>query len=213
MLRPWTGFDARVRRSSASAERGAWCKGGRTHDTEGRHRVPAAACGESPVHDRPGAHGNLWFTESDRGTIGRITPSGTITEFPLEMAGQRAVRDHGRRGTATSGSRSGSGIRSEGSRPQGTITEYPHSHSRPPSPGTSPRLPNGDLWFTEENVDQVAVIPSGIWRELTSTRAARARCRRSSPPAPTATSGSLRSSATTSSGSIPTTPGIRLSSR
>ena len=33
---------------------------------------------------RAGPDGNLWFTESDRGTIGRITPSGTITEFPLE---------------------------------------------------------------------------------------------------------------------------------
>ena len=32
----------------------------------------------------PGPDGNLWFTESNRGTIGRITPSGTITEFPLE---------------------------------------------------------------------------------------------------------------------------------
>jgi hypothetical protein len=30
----------------------------------------------------PGPDGNLWFTESDRGTIGRITPGGTITEFP-----------------------------------------------------------------------------------------------------------------------------------
>ena len=40
--------------------------------------------GSRPYTIVTGPDGNLWFTESDRGTIGRITPSGTITEFPLE---------------------------------------------------------------------------------------------------------------------------------
>jgi virginiamycin B lyase len=30
-----------------------------------------------------GLDGNLWFTELDANKIGRITPGGTITEFPL----------------------------------------------------------------------------------------------------------------------------------
>ena len=33
-----------------------------------------------------GPDGNLWFTESDRGSIGRITPTGTVTEFDLPYA-------------------------------------------------------------------------------------------------------------------------------
>src|SRR4051794_40461337 len=34
-----------------------------------------------------GPDGNLWFTESDRGAIGRITPTGEITEFDLPDSG------------------------------------------------------------------------------------------------------------------------------
>jgi len=33
-----------------------------------------------------GPDGNLWFTEIDASKIGRITPSGTITEFPTPTA-------------------------------------------------------------------------------------------------------------------------------
>ncbi|HEY6286015.1 MAG TPA: hypothetical protein VIX20_10165, partial [Ktedonobacteraceae bacterium] len=40
-----------------------------------------------------GPDGNLWFTESENstgqsGSIGRITPTGTITEFPLTNSGK-----------------------------------------------------------------------------------------------------------------------------
>ena len=42
-----------------------------------------------------GPDGNLWFTEFAASKIGRITPTGTITEFPIPTAEQRPVRDHG----------------------------------------------------------------------------------------------------------------------
>src|SRR5213080_3960121 len=44
-----------------------------------------------PSHSRPvgitaGPDGNLWFTESGRDRIGRITTAGVITEFPVPTA-------------------------------------------------------------------------------------------------------------------------------
>ncbi len=39
--------------------------------------------GTRPYTIVTGPDGNLWFTESSRDAIGRITPDGTITEFPL----------------------------------------------------------------------------------------------------------------------------------
>jgi streptogramin lyase len=45
--------------------------------------------GSAPFGITAGPDGNLWFTES--GKIGRITPSGTITEFSLP-----AFTTHGR---------------------------------------------------------------------------------------------------------------------
>jgi virginiamycin B lyase len=33
-----------------------------------------------------GPDGNLWFTEQDGNRIGRITPTGQITEFPITTA-------------------------------------------------------------------------------------------------------------------------------
>ena len=33
----------------------------------------------------PGPDGNMWFVEDSRDTIGRITPSGTVTEFRIPM--------------------------------------------------------------------------------------------------------------------------------
>ena len=99
-----------------------------------------------------GPDGNLWFTESDAGRSGASRRAGTITEFTLD-AGQRAVRDHGRRRRQPVVHRAFPNQIGKIT-PQGLITEYPI-----PTPNAQPwditALPNGDLWFTEENVDQV----------------------------------------------------------
>ena len=39
-----------------------------------------------PLGITAGSDGNLWFVEYASGTIGRITPTGILTEFPLVPA-------------------------------------------------------------------------------------------------------------------------------
>src|SRR5690349_17248812 len=39
--------------------------------------------GSQPILITSGPDGNLWFTEQGVNKIGRITPAGVITEFPL----------------------------------------------------------------------------------------------------------------------------------
>jgi streptogramin lyase len=43
----------------------------------------ALAAGRLPFGITAGPDGNLWFTEERGNQIGRITPAGTVTEFPI----------------------------------------------------------------------------------------------------------------------------------
>ena len=43
-----------------------------------------------------GPDGNLWFTEDFGNKIGRITPAGVITEFPIPTPISAYLLDHGR---------------------------------------------------------------------------------------------------------------------
>src|SRR4051812_29728926 len=47
--------------------------------------VPTA--NSQPYYVTTGSDGNLWFTEQAANKIGRITPSGTFTEFAIPTAG------------------------------------------------------------------------------------------------------------------------------
>ena len=58
-----------------NAGEGAWCI------TE----FPIPTAGASASRITAGPDGNLWFTESASEKIGRITPDGAITEFPLTV--------------------------------------------------------------------------------------------------------------------------------
>ena len=50
-----------------------------------------------PQEITAGHDGNLWFTEAGANKIGRITPSGAISEFAIPRTpARRPVRDHGR---------------------------------------------------------------------------------------------------------------------
>ncbi|HVC07299.1 MAG TPA: hypothetical protein VND98_06940 [Solirubrobacterales bacterium] len=109
-----------------------------------------------------GPDGNLWFTEprhehayrepeeptaeERRGKIGRITPSGEITEFPLKLPPPR-------RDTQPSGVAAGPsgdvwfmefGVIGRIT-PAGQITEFPSSAGK----GTIAAGPEGNLWFTD----------------------------------------------------------------
>jgi virginiamycin B lyase len=46
-----------------------------------------------PFNVTTGPDGNIWFTETGAGKIGRITPRGVITEFPLgnSMSGPQDI--------------------------------------------------------------------------------------------------------------------------
>src|SRR6266542_1846388 len=48
---------------------------------------PLPHAGSRPYTIVTGPDGNLWFTESSRGVIGRITPRGNIKEFKLPDPG------------------------------------------------------------------------------------------------------------------------------
>jgi streptogramin lyase len=46
---------------------------------------PVPTAGSGPEAITTGPDGNLWFTEAAGNRIGRITPAGVITEFPLPL--------------------------------------------------------------------------------------------------------------------------------
>jgi virginiamycin B lyase len=48
------------------------------------YQLPTANSGPRSITTGP--EGNLWFTESTAGQIGRITPGGSITEFAISTA-------------------------------------------------------------------------------------------------------------------------------
>ena len=94
-----------------------------------------------------GPDGNMWFTEYQGNAIGRITPDGTITEYPLPTAGSQpngiaAGPDGNLWFTEYAGNQIGRIT------PAGTITEYP----LPTADGLPNEIaagPDGNLWFTE----------------------------------------------------------------
>ncbi len=109
--------------------------------------------GGKPADIAAGPDGSVWFT--DQGTtraIGRITPSGTITEFTISVPGNTVPLPNGiaagadgnlwfaDRGTIKSIGRI---------TPSGSITEFPVTVA-----GSSPRGiaagPDGNVWFTDD---------------------------------------------------------------
>jgi streptogramin lyase len=105
-----------------------------------------------------GADGNLWFTEREKKRIGRITPDGTITEFPiLDYPGggpsAMAAGPDGNVWFVQPGShcidycdRPPPGARIGRITPDGTITEFPVASGMEASEIAA--APDGHLWFT-----------------------------------------------------------------
>jgi streptogramin lyase len=122
-----------------------------------------------------GPDGNLWFTGTEfavgsngvslSGRIGRITPSGTITEFSLPSTSNSPV-------AITAGpdgnlwfTESGVGMIGRIT-PTGTITEFPL-----PTANSNPfgitAGPDGNLWFTEADAGMIGrITPSGTISEF-----------------------------------------------
>lgn len=119
-----------------------------------------------------GPDGNLWFTETHENRIGRITPSGSITEFSIPTT---QVLN----GIAMEVLTGGIAVGPDGNlwfteenkfgriTPSGTITEFPLSTSGSVPSGITGG-PDGNLWFTEVTIQQNNIIGSNIGRMSTS---------------------------------------------
>ena len=133
--------------------------------------APRASVTEFPLphaDSRPysivtGPDGNLWFTESTHDAIGKITPDGTITDYPLhatdEQSGPYGIA-LGADGALWFTERFADKI-GRLDPTTGTIQEF-YVLSSQSQPWGITAMPDGTLWFTEENINNVGVIlPNG----------------------------------------------------
>ena len=126
--------------------------------------------GPTPVREFPagaatsgiaaGQDGNLWFTEFNGNAIGRITPAGEITRYPVPTSGGKpdgiSAGPDGNLWFAEYG-----GDKIGRITPAGQITEYsvPTANSDPSGIAIGP---DGNLWFTEPGGDQIGrITPAG----------------------------------------------------
>jgi len=112
-----------------------------------------------------GPDGNLWFTELPPFGIGRITPSGSVAEFPIPRA---PVID--RLTSRITAGPDGNVWFSEPDAsqiaritPAGTITEFPVALGDGYSLGGIAAGPDGNLWFTRTFAHSIGQLtPSGV---------------------------------------------------
>jgi hypothetical protein len=103
-----------------------------------------------------GPDGNLWFTEASGNRIGRITPLGVITEFPVpttfsDLSGITAGPDGNLWFTEFSGNKIGRIT------PSGVITEFPVPFASGGPVGITAG-PDGNLWFTEMSGNKIGRV-------------------------------------------------------
>jgi streptogramin lyase len=125
-----------------------------------------------PYQITAGPDGNLWFTESNKGTVGKITPSGVITEYHIRKSSGPYGITTGPDGNIWFTERyplGESGDTYIGKlTPDGQLTEYrvPTSFAQPWDITTGP---DGALWFTEEDVDLIGrVTTDGAFTEYST---------------------------------------------
>jgi streptogramin lyase len=120
-----------------------------------------------------GPDGNIWFTEQAVGKVGRMTPSGHVTEFSLPPPGPAARRAGGFSNSSPKGIVTGPDhnlwiVESVGPgsaiarmTTSGHVTEYPLATTAPPQQPTNIVVgPDGNLWFNA--TDQMGrITPSG----------------------------------------------------
>jgi streptogramin lyase len=111
--------------------------------------------GPNPEGITLGPDGNIWFAEFGGDKIGRITPNGSIMEFPLAAGSKPAEITTGPDGnlwfTENGGNKVGRIT------PAGAVTEFPTptSNSKPVGIAVGP---DGNLWFTESWGNRMASI-------------------------------------------------------
>jgi streptogramin lyase len=141
-------------------------------DTITEFKLPA---GSRPTNIVAGADGNLWFAvDGSTPAIGRITPSGVITEYSTGLESGSSPREIVRRpdgniwftddGTTPTLGRI---------TPSGVITEFTSQLPQPTEPVSLADGPDGNLWFIDEgNTSRVPAIgritPSGTVTEFSN---------------------------------------------
>ena len=126
-----------------------------------------------------GPDGNLWFAEVLSNKIGRITPAGVLTEYPLPSGAQIANY----RGVICRGP-DGNMWFSEGATgkvgkitPSGVITEYIVSLPVNSGPGGTSSVtagPDGNVWFSDYGRGTIGKItPAGVVTEYSLSTAVR----------------------------------------
>lgn len=113
-----------------------------------------------------GPDGNYWFTEYFVGKIGRITPNGTITEYPIPYGDMPGNITAGPDDNLwfTDWSRNSLGQIT----PNGTITMFPLPSNYDSGLSDITTGPDGNLWFTQESTNQIGMMtPQGTVTEYT----------------------------------------------
>jgi streptogramin lyase len=133
-------------------------------------KEPAGSGAGQPLDITAGPDGNLWFTEIGHvgSSIGRITTSGKITEFPLPSANtflsSITAGSDGNiwfTGIGTNNGPSKIGVIT----PQGKIREFTLPHS---ILGSITRGPDGNLWFAEFQYSGTGTTAGEIGRITTA---------------------------------------------
>jgi streptogramin lyase len=100
---------------------------------------------QAPDSITAGCDGNVWFTDEFRGTIGRITPKGKLTEFSPGIVNQITAGPDGNLWYT-------SGLGIGRITPKGKITEFSMTNFSGPETNAPTAItagPDGNLWFTE----------------------------------------------------------------
>src|SRR5579883_403985 len=119
----------------------------------------------SPEAITAGPDGNLWFTEKVGNRIGRITPQGQISEFPLPTSNSFPAEivsgpDGNLWFTESSSNQIGRIT------PQGQISEFPLMTTPSLADGLA-KGPDGALWFTDSATGNIGrVTPGGTATEF-----------------------------------------------
>jgi streptogramin lyase len=126
--------------------------------------------GSSPWGITAGPDGNLWFTETSAAAIGRVTTSGTITEFPGLTLGSSprgiTAGPDGNLWFAESGGLGAIGRIST----SGAVTEFTSGLTTLSQPEDIAAGPDGNLWFTEKAVPGRIgrITPAGVINEFSA---------------------------------------------